>query len=49
MLIELLITFIAPVFIMPLFNKYTPLEDGDLKTELEKYAKEQNFQRYLLQ
>ena len=42
-LVELLITFIAPVFIMPLFNKYVPLEDGELKTELEKYAKEQNF------
>lgn len=42
-LFELLITFIAPVFIMPLFNKYVPLEDGELKTELEKYAKEQNF------
>lgn len=43
MLIELLITFIAPVFIMPLFNKYTPLEDGELKTELENYALKQNF------
>ena len=42
-LFELLITFIAPVFIMPLFNKYVPLEDGELKTELEQYAKEQNF------
>lgn len=42
-LFELLITFIAPLFIMPLFNKYVPLEDGELKTELEKYAKEQNF------
>ncbi|MBR4632438.1 MAG: M48 family metallopeptidase [Elusimicrobia bacterium] len=42
-LFELLIAFIAPVFIMPLFNKYIPLEDGELKTELEKYAKEQNF------
>lgn len=42
-LFELLITFIAPVFIMPLFNKYVPLEDGELKTELENYAKEQNF------
>ena len=42
-LFELLITFIAPVFIMPLFNKYVPLEEGELKTELEKYAKEQNF------
>lgn len=42
-LFELLITFIAPVFIMPLFNKYVPLEDGELKNELEKYAKEQDF------
>ncbi len=42
-LFELLITFIAPVFIMPLFNKYVPLEDGELKNELENYAKEQNF------
>lgn len=43
-LFELLITFIAPVFIMPLFNKYVPLEDCELKTELEKYANKQNFQ-----
>ena len=43
MLIELLITFIAPVFIMPLFNKYTPLEDGELKTELEKICKRTKF------
>ena len=42
-LFELLITFVAPVLIMPLFNKYVPLEEGELKTELEKYAKEQNF------
>lgn len=42
-LFELLITFVAPVFIMPLFNKYVPLEDGELKIELEKYAKEQGF------
>jgi len=40
---ELIITFIAPVLIMPLFNKYEPLEDGELKTELENYAKKENF------
>jgi STE24 endopeptidase len=28
---------------MPLFNKYTPLEDGELKTAIEHYAKEQKF------
>ncbi|CAM9665580.1 unnamed protein product [Ascophyllum nodosum] len=29
---------IAPVLIMPLFNKYTPLEDGDLKSGIEALA-----------
>ncbi|MFA7074020.1 MAG: M48 family metallopeptidase [Endomicrobiaceae bacterium] len=43
-LFEVLITFIAPVFIMPLFNKYIPLEDGELKSELELYAERENFQ-----
>jgi len=42
-LFELLIMFVAPVLIMPLFNKYVPVEDGDLKTELENYAKRENF------
>jgi STE24 endopeptidase len=40
---ELFIIFIAPVAIMPLFNKYTPLEDGELKNSIEKYAKKENF------
>jgi Zn-dependent protease with chaperone function len=40
---ELLITFVYPVLIMPLFNKFTPLEDGELKTSVEEYAKKENF------
>jgi len=40
---ELFITFIYPVTIMPLFNKFTPLEDGELKTSVENYAKRENF------
>jgi STE24 endopeptidase len=40
---ELFITFISPVIIMPLFNKYTPLENGELKNSIEKYAKKENF------
>ncbi|GHT08505.1 peptidase M48 [Endomicrobiia bacterium] len=40
---ELFITFIAPVTIMPLFNKYTSLEDGELKNSIEEYAKKENF------
>ncbi len=40
---QLFLMFIAPVVIMPLFNKFIPLEDGPLKQTLEKYAKIQNF------
>lgn len=42
-LFQIFMLFIAPVIIMPLFNKYTPLEDSDLKTEIEEYADNQNF------
>jgi len=42
-LFQIFMLFISPVIIMPLFNKYTPLEDGDLKTEIEEYADNQNF------
>jgi STE24 endopeptidase len=40
---ELFIIFIAPVTIMPLFNKYTPLENGELKNSIEEYIKKENF------
>lgn len=42
-IIQLLLIFIAPYVIMPLFNKYEPLEDGELKSTIENYAKQQNF------
>lgn len=32
-----------PIFIQPLFNKLTPLEDGELKTQVEKLASSFNF------
>jgi STE24 endopeptidase len=41
--VELFLMFIAPVVIMPLFNKFVPLEEGPLKAELETYAGSQNF------
>ena len=41
---SLIIQFIAPTWIMPLFNKFTPLEDGELKTEITKYADSVKFQ-----
>jgi len=39
----LFVLFIAPVVIMPLFNKFTPLPDGKLKKSIEKFASEQHF------
>jgi STE24 endopeptidase len=35
-LFSLLVSVIYPVFIAPLFNKFTPLDDGSLKNALEK-------------
>ncbi|MCK5707479.1 MAG: M48 family metallopeptidase [Candidatus Aureabacteria bacterium] len=42
-LFQLFLMFIAPVAIMPLFNKYIPLEKGELNEEIEKYARSQKF------
>jgi len=41
--IQLLITYLAPTYIMPLFNKFTPMEDGELKTAIEKMAAKCDF------
>lgn len=35
--------FLAPVLIMPLFNKFSPLEGGPLRDRILEYAEEQNF------
>jgi STE24 endopeptidase len=32
------VQFIAPTWIMPLFNKFSPLEDGELKSAILSYA-----------
>ncbi|MDO8535588.1 MAG: M48 family metallopeptidase [Candidatus Omnitrophota bacterium] len=40
---QLFIVFIAPVTIMPLFNKFTPLAEGELKSSIIAYAGAQNF------
>ena len=42
-LFQLFMMFIAPVVIMPLFNKFTPIEEGDLKGAIEDYSKKQGF------
>jgi len=41
--LEILLFFIVPVFILPLFNKFLPLEEGELKNTIESFAKKQNF------
>jgi len=40
---QIFIMFLAPVVIMPLFNKFTPIKDCELKTTLEEYARKENF------
>jgi STE24 endopeptidase len=39
----LAVQFIAPTWIMPLFNKFSPLEEGDLKAAILSYAKSIKF------
>lgn len=39
----LFIQFIAPTWIMPIFNKFEPLEDGDLRQKIREYADKVNF------
>lgn len=41
--VSILMLTIYPVWIAPLFNKYTKLEDGEVKTAIEALAKEVNF------
>ncbi|RMI15140.1 MAG: M48 family peptidase [Calditrichaeota bacterium] len=42
-LFMLIMQFIAPTWIMPLFNKFTPLEDGELKQAILEYARSVHF------
>lgn len=35
--------YVAPTWIMPLFNKFTPLEEGELRTAIEVYTAKVNF------
>ena len=37
-LVMLLVHCLAPTLILPLFNTFTPLEEGDLKRKIEAYA-----------
>lgn len=42
-LFTIFMQFIAPTWIMPLFNKFTPLEDGKLRREIMNYAQKVHF------
>ena len=42
-ILQLLLMYIAPVLIMPIFNTFTPLEEGELRSAIEAYAQSQNF------
>ncbi|MBN1871216.1 MAG: M48 family metallopeptidase, partial [Candidatus Omnitrophica bacterium] len=43
MIIQVFMTFIGPIIILPLFNKFTPLEEGELKKAIDDYARAENF------
>lgn len=40
---QLVVTYVAPTWIMPLFNKFTPMPDGPLKEEIEKLGRDCGF------
>ncbi len=40
---SLVMQYIAPTWIMPIFNKFTPLEEGELRQAIEEYADDVNF------
>ena len=41
--ISLILQFVAPTWIMPLFNKFEPLEEGELKSSIDAYSEKVNF------
>ncbi len=42
-LITIVLQYLAPTVIMPLFNKFEPLEDGELKYSIMSFARKVNF------
>ncbi len=41
--LSLIVQYLAPTLILPLFNKFTPMPDGDLKTAIMEYAGANDF------
>ncbi|BCS90053.1 M48 family metallopeptidase [Pseudodesulfovibrio sediminis] len=42
--VSLALTYVAPTWILPLFNTFSPLEEGELRTALERYADKNGFE-----
>ena len=42
-LFTLIMQYVAPTWIMPLFNKFTPLEEGELRSAIETYTEKVDF------
>lgn len=42
-IVVIVLQFIAPTWIMPLFNKFKPLEEGELRKAILEYARSVNF------
>ena len=40
---SIIIQFLAPILIMPLFNKFSPLKDGSLRDSILNYAEQEHF------
>jgi STE24 endopeptidase len=45
-LFAIILQFLAPVLIMPLFNKFTPIGDDVLKNSIMTYCKKESFQLF---
>jgi STE24 endopeptidase len=41
--VSLVMQIIAPIWIMPIFNKFTPLEEGELSQSIIEYSQKVNF------
>jgi STE24 endopeptidase len=40
----IIMQFVAPIWIMPLFNKFTPMESGELKEAIQNYARSAGYE-----
>jgi len=40
---QLVLMYVYPVWIAPMFNKFTPMPEGELKNQIERLAKKVNF------